>query len=67
LFEVVKHTPGKLLIKLSGSAKTNDVLQYLINEKTVLHSFNEVLPSLNEIFIKLVESTASARQFQQVN
>ncbi len=66
LFEVVKHLPGRLLIKLNAAAKTNDVLQYLINEKIELHSFNEVLPSLNEIFIKLVEGTTNARQFQKI-
>jgi ABC-2 type transport system ATP-binding protein len=67
LFEVVKHKPGKLLIKLNENTKTNDVLQYFINEKIELHSFNEVLPSLNEIFIKLVEGTTAARQFQNIN
>jgi ABC-2 type transport system ATP-binding protein len=67
LFEVVKHKPGKLLIKLNENTKTNDVLQYFINEKIELHSFNEVLPSLNENFIKLVEGTTAARQFQNIN
>ena len=67
LFKMVKHTPDRLLIKLKEGVKTNDVLQYLINEKVELHSFNEVLPSLNEIFIKLVEGTATARQFHKVN
>lgn len=67
LFDVEKHLPGRLLIKLKEDVKTNQVLQYFINENIELHSFNEVLPSLNEIFIKLVEGTASARQFQKVN
>lgn len=66
LFEIVKQTPGKLLIRLKGNTKTNDVLQYFINEGVELHSFNEVLPSLNEIFIKLVEGTTAARQFQKI-
>ncbi len=67
LFDVVKQMPGGLLIKLKEGTKTNQVLQYLINENIELHSFQEVLPSLNEIFIKLVEGTAPARQFQKVN
>ena len=29
-------------------------------------SFNELLPSLNDIFIQLVEGTPAARQFQNV-
>ncbi|MGB4843636.1 MAG: ATP-binding cassette domain-containing protein [Ferruginibacter sp.] len=65
-FEVVKEKPGKLLIKLKDQAKPNDVLRYLLNENAAIHSFNEVLPSLNEIFIKLVEGTAAARQFQKI-
>ena len=67
LFEVVKQTESRLLIKLNEGTGTNDVLQYFINEKIELHAFNEVLPSLNEIFIKLVEGTANARAFQKVN
>jgi len=42
-------------------------LKYFINQDIAIHSFNEVLPSLNDIFIKLVEGTPGARQFQQVN
>ncbi len=66
LFDIVKEQPGKLLLKLKEGAKTNDVLQYFISERASIHSFNEVLPSLNEIFIKLVDGTAAARQFQKI-
>ncbi|MBS1610489.1 MAG: DUF4162 domain-containing protein, partial [Bacteroidetes bacterium] len=31
-----------------------------------IDSFNEILPSLNDIFIKLVEGTPNTRQFQPV-
>ncbi len=65
LFEVVKQTPDKLFIKLNENVKPNEVLQHFINEKTSIHAFNEVLPSLNEIFIKLVDGTAASRQFQK--
>lgn len=67
LFDVVNEKQGKLLLKLKDNARPNDILQYFINEKADIHAFNEVLPSLNEIFIKLVEGTATARQFQNVN
>jgi ABC-2 type transport system ATP-binding protein len=66
LFDVVKQKPDKLLIKLIDGVKNNDVLQNLINQGIQLHSFSEVLPSLNEIFIKLVEGTTAARQFQKI-
>ncbi|MEP6675590.1 MAG: ATP-binding cassette domain-containing protein [Ferruginibacter sp.] len=67
IFEVVKHEPEELLIKLNAGTTTNDVLSYFLSKEVAIHSFNEKLPSLNEIFIKLVENTANSRQFQQVN
>ena len=67
IFEVIKHQPKELLIKLQHDASTNDVLKHFINQDIQVHSFNEVLPSLTEIFIKLVEGTPEARQFQTVN
>ncbi|MCW3094263.1 MAG: transporter ATP-binding protein [Ferruginibacter sp.] len=67
IFEVIRHQPNQLLIKLQHGSTTNDVLKYFINQEIEIHSFNEVLPSLNDIFIKLVEGTPGARQFQPVN
>jgi ABC-2 type transport system ATP-binding protein len=66
IFEVIKHQPDKLLLKLQHDSTPNDVLKFFINQDVAISSFNEVLPSLNEIFIKLVEGTPEARQFQQV-
>lgn len=66
IFEVIKHQPDKLLIKLQHDSTTNDVLKFFINQGIPVQSFKEVLPSLNEIFIKLVDGTPEARQFQQV-
>ena len=66
IFEVIKHQPQKLLLKLQHDSTPNDVLKFFINQDIAINSFNEVLPSLNEIFIKLVEGTPEARQFQQM-
>lgn len=63
IFEVIKHRPDQLQIKLQHDSTTNDVLQYFINQNVMIHSFTEILPSLNDIFIKLVEGTPGARQF----
>lgn len=65
LFEVVKKNGQELIIKLQY-ASNNDVLQYFINRGLKIESFNEILPSLNEIFIRLVEDTPVTRQFQEV-
>jgi ABC-2 type transport system ATP-binding protein len=66
IFEVVKHDPEQLLIRLNQETTPNDVLKYFINQDIAINSFNEVLPSLNDIFIKLVEDTTKARQFETI-
>ena len=66
IFEVIKHLPNELILKLQHDSTTNDVLKFFIGQDIPVHSFNEVLPTLNEIFIKLVEGTPEARQFQAI-
>ncbi|MGO8055838.1 ATP-binding protein DrrA1-3 family domain-containing protein, partial [Rhizobium leguminosarum] len=44
----------------------NDVLQYFLQQHQSITAFNELLPSLNEIFIKLVEGTPLSRQFEKI-
>lgn len=66
-YEVGGSKNGEIVIKIKEGNNTNDVLQYLLQQGAVIHSFNEILPSLNEIFIKVVEGTANARQFQNIN
>lgn len=66
LFEVIRHQPDQLLIKLTEGTSTNQVLQHFINQGVHIQGFAEKLPSLNDIFIKLVEGTPTARQFQAV-
>ncbi len=67
IFEVIKHQPDELLLKLLHDSTTNDVLKFFISQDIPVHSFNEVLPTLNEIFIQLVEGTPEARQFETIN
>lgn len=66
IFEVIKHQPKELLLKLLHDSSTNDVLKFFISQDIPINSFNEVLPTLNEIFIRLVEGTPEARQFQTI-
>ncbi|RPD43991.1 MULTISPECIES: ABC transporter ATP-binding protein [Chitinophagaceae] len=54
---------GTLTVKINDGYGPNAVLQSLMQQGAVIHSFNEVLPSLNDIFIQLVESTPASRQF----
>ncbi|MBI5372492.1 MAG: ABC transporter ATP-binding protein [Sphingobacteriales bacterium] len=55
------------IIKIKEGSSPNDVLRFLLDQGLSIHSFNELLPSLNDIFIRLVEGTPTARQFQAVN
>ena len=66
IFEVIKHQPNELLLKLQHGSSTNDVLKFFISQDVSIESFNEVLPTLNEIFIKLIEGTPEARQFETI-
>jgi len=65
-FEVVSVKNNSHVVRIKEGSKPNDVLQYLLNQGVEINSFNEILPALSEIFIKLVEGTPTARQFQQV-
>ncbi|HRF26628.1 MAG TPA: DUF4162 domain-containing protein, partial [Ferruginibacter sp.] len=61
------HKADHILLKLDQDTMPNDVLSHFIRQGVQIHSFQEVLPSLNDIFIKLVEGTPSTRQFQELN
>jgi len=65
-FEVVGSRDGALIVKIREGHKPNDVLSHFINEGRNITAFMEILPSLNDIFIRLVEGTPLARQFQPV-
>jgi ABC-2 type transport system ATP-binding protein len=66
LFEVKKKTEHEIVIKRDPGYSNNDVLNYFISRGLGIHAFNEILPSLNEIFIRKVEGTPLSRQFQEI-
>jgi ABC-2 type transport system ATP-binding protein len=66
-FEIISTDKQKLIVKINEGYKPNDVLGYFINNGNNIVSFQEILPSLNDIFIKLVEGTPSARQFENIS
>ena len=66
-FEVVKQNDDhSLTVKIHKGFSNNDILQYYLSQGVTINSFNEILPSLNEIFIRLVEGTPAARKFETV-
>jgi ABC-2 type transport system ATP-binding protein len=64
LFDVKESQQNKLRIRINDGFSNNDVIQFFINKGLNIRSFNEVLPSLNDIFIRLIQGTPEARQFQ---
>lgn len=67
IFDIVKTDQTTHLVKIHNGCSSNDVLTYLLAKEASIIGYNEVLPSLNDIFIQLVEGThSSARAFQTV-
>ncbi len=53
-FQLLKVKENKIVVKLDAETKSNELLMYLLQEGVYVHAFNEILPSLNEIFIRQV-------------
>lgn len=66
IFTVEKSTAQELLIKLAPGVSNNEVLQYFISSGIQINAFNEELPTLNQIFIRLIEGTPNARAFSNI-
>lgn len=66
VFEVIGKKDNGYVVKIKEGNKPTDVLKYFIQEHADVNAFNEMLPSLNDIFIKLVEGTSVSRQFEKI-
>lgn len=65
-FTIVEQKGNNLILKINEGYQSNDILLYFIQQQSVIVAYHEILPSLNEIFIRLVEGTPTSRQFQTV-
>ncbi len=63
-FELILSKENEQIVRIADGKSSNDVLRFLIDRSIPVHSFVEILPSLNDIFIRLVEDTPVTRQFQ---
>ena len=66
IFEIITKNQEGMTIRIKEGYKPNDVLRFFIEQQSNISAFTELLPSLNEIFIKLVEGTSLTRQFQPI-
>ncbi len=62
-FELIKQNHQTLTLRIQEGYSNNDVLNHFIQNNHQVLEFHEILPSLNEIFIRLVEQGKSSRQF----
>lgn len=63
--ELVKQTTNSVVVKISNEFSSNQLLQAYLQQGTNISLFREILPSLNDIFIELVEGTPAAREFEK--
>ena len=66
LFDVVGRGEHNLVVKIKEGHTPNDILNHFLSQHQSITGFNELLPSLNDIFIKLVEGTPLSRQFEKI-
>jgi ABC-2 type transport system ATP-binding protein len=55
-----------MIVRINPGFTANNVLQHFLGAGVEISSFNEILPSLNDIFIDIVEGTPATRQFQTI-
>ena len=65
LFEELIRSGNTITLRIRSGHSPNEVLRYFMDLPANISGFTELLPSLNEIFIKLVEGTSVSRQFQK--
>ncbi|MEO6329459.1 MAG: ATP-binding cassette domain-containing protein [Ginsengibacter sp.] len=65
-FDIIKQENDALVVKIKDGFKPATVLRNFLQQDASIISFNEILPSLNDIFIKKVEDTKVTRQFEEV-
>ncbi len=56
-FKIIEDTEKHLLIQAEEGYDSNHFLKALIDRNIHIKAYQEILPSLNDIFIKIVEST----------
>ena len=63
--QIVSHTNHEYILQFANNDEAKSLLNYCLQNNYSIQTFQEILPSLNEIFIQQVEGTASSRQFSK--
>lgn len=56
----ISSQPGEITVQVDDDAYSNQYLNSLIKQGIFIKSFEEILPTVNEIFIKVVEKSQTA-------
>ncbi|QEH43897.1 ABC transporter ATP-binding protein [Chitinophaga sp. XS-30] len=56
-FTIIKQHEKAYTLKLNEASKTNDILSHFIQHGIQVNYFEEILPTINEVFISRVKST----------
>lgn len=66
VFDLIGKKDNTYVVKIKEGYKPTDVLKYFLQQNAGVVAFNEILPSLNDIFIRLVEGTPISRKFEKI-
>jgi ABC-2 type transport system ATP-binding protein len=66
VFDIISTQEHRLIVKIKDGYRPNDVLLHYLQKDVTITGFYELLPSMNDIFIRLVEGTPLTRQFQKL-
>lgn len=66
MIDIVKHEDNQLTFIPKVGYTSNEVLMKYIQSGINIEAYNEMLPSLHEIFIRLVRNAPTARAFDKV-
>lgn len=58
-FNIVEKNEGSFIVQSDADTSPNELLKALLNSNIEIHNFNEILPSINEIFITQVNEQRS--------
>lgn len=64
---ILDHTQGVYTLHFNTQQEANALLSYCLQEQITIRRFQELLPSLNDIFIRLVEGNGAVRQFESTS
>lgn len=54
-FNIIESRPNEFIVQTDAETSPNELLRALLNCNIEIHNFNEILPSINEIFITQVQ------------